>query len=449
MKKVRIIFSFVALILLCAIPGLAEAAVHYVRAGAAGNGSDWANAYGQLPAALIRGDTYYIAAGSYSGHAFNDLHSGSTFIYIRKATASDHGTATGWSSSYAGTATFGAFNFSKGYYDIDGRVGGGPGSWTSGHGFKITIPASGTAKVITIANVPSIRIRHADIYFSNLVGASTTSATGDLIYAVSGGDDLLVQYCWLHDSARTIYYGITRSNTTFEYSRIERNGINWSSTNHSEIFSCRQVTNVTVRYSYILDWKSTGGLIFGGVVSSASASTSSYIYIYGNIFEWTKNWGNTANDGVIGSWNHSWMYVTHVRIYNNTFVNIADSNPSDASSIFPIVSHLSDAIIQNNIWYNTNPRIINGSHNYNWFNSTNHGEANAQVSTSSPFVNYAGKDYRLSAPTQSGAALASPYNADMTGVLRGQNGWDRGAYEFGGTSVPQVVPSAPTGLTVN
>lgn len=447
MKKCSIII--VALILLSAIPGLADAAVHYVRAGATGNGSDWANASGQLPASLVRGDTYYIAAGSYGRHTFNDAVSGSAFIYIRKATAADHGTSTGWNTSYAGTATFGGFTFNTGYYDIDGRVGGGPGSWTSGHGFKIAAAASGTGKIITINNVSHIRIRHSEIYFTNLVGASTTSATGDLIYAVTGGNDLLVQYCWLHDSARTIFYPIKWSNVTFEYSRMERNGINWSSGNHSEIFSARQVTNVTVRHSYILDWKSTGGLIFGGVVSSAAPSTSSNIHIYGNIFEWTRNWGNTANDGVIGSWNHSWMYVNNVRIYNNTFVNITDSDPSDAASIFPIVSHLSDAVTQNNIWYNANPRIMNGSHNYNWFNSNAHGEANAQVSSSSPFVSYTGKDYRLSAPLQGGNALPSPYNSDMNGALRGQDGtWDRGAFEFGGTSAVKV-PLAPAGLTVN
>lgn len=442
-------FIIMALFILSAIPGFADAAVHYVRSGAAGSGSDWSNAMGNLPATLVRGDTYYIAAGSYGSHTFNDALSGATYIYIKKATAADHGTATGWNSAYAGTATFGNFTFSKGYYDIDGKVGGGPGSWTSGHGFKITAAASGTGKLITINNVTGIRLRHAEIYFNNLVGASTTTATGDLIYAISGGSDILVQYCWLHDSARTIFYPITWSNITFEYNRMERNGINWGATNHSELVSARQVTNVTFRYNYILDWKSTGGLIFGGVVSSAAASTSSNINIYGNVFEWTKNWGDTANDGAIGSWNHAWMYVTKVRIYNNTFVNITDSNPSDAASIFPIVSHLSDCITQNNVWYNANPRTIAGSHNYNWFNSNNHGEANAQVSTASPFINYTGKDYRLASATQSVGALTSPYNLDMLGALRGQDGiWDRGAYEFGGTSTVKPLPAVPTSLSV-
>lgn len=440
-------FITLALLMLCALPSLADAAVHYVRAGASGNGSDWAQALGSLPSTLVRGDTYYIAAGSYPGKTFNDAQAGSTYIYIRKATASDHGTNTGWSASYAGTATFGPLKFSKGYYDLDGRVGGGPNSWTSGHGFRITGTASGTGKLITIDKVTGIRIRHAEIYFSNLVGASSTTASGDLIYAVSGGSDLLVQYCWLHHSARTLFYPITWSDIVFEYNRMERNGINGSI--HSEIFSSRQVTNVTVRHNHILDWRSTGGIMFGGVVSSAAQSVSSNIYIYGNIFEWTKNWGNTANNGAIGSWSHSWMLVRGARIFNNTFVNINDSDPSDAASIFPI-GKLSDVIVQNNLFYNANPRIINGSHNYNWFNSNAHGEANAQVSGSSPFVSYSGKDYRLSGATGTGSVQQAPYNQDMLGNLRGRDGvWDRGAYEFGGTSAAKPVPSIPTGLKVN
>lgn len=443
MKKGIIIM---ALFILSAIPGLADAAVHYVRAGASGNGSDWSNAMGNLPATLVRGDTYYIGAGSYGSRTFNDALAGATYIYIKKATAADHGTSTGWNSAYAGTATFANLNFSKGYYDLDGKVGGGPGSWTSGHGFKITSAASGTGKLITIANVTGIRIRHAEIYFNNLVGASTTTASGDLIYAPSGGNDLLVQYCWIHDSARTIFYPITWNNITFEYNRLERNGINGGI--HSEIFSSRQVSNVTLRYNYILDWRSTGGLMFGGVISSASQSVSSNLFLYGNIFEWTKNWGNTANNGAIGSWSHSWMLVKTARIFNNTFVNINDSNPSDAGSIFPL-GNTSDIIVQNNIWYNTNPRTIKGSHNYNWFNSDSHGESNAQVSTSNPFVNYSGKDYRLAAATQSGSALTSPFNLDMLGITRGQGStWDRGAYEFGGTTTVKPVPAVPTSLTV-
>ena len=75
----------------------------YVRAGATGanNGSDWNNAYSNLPGSLTRGRTYYIAGGSYAAHTFADAESGTNQIVIKKATVADHGTSTGWQDSYA------------------------------------------------------------------------------------------------------------------------------------------------------------------------------------------------------------------------------------------------------------------------------------------------------------------------------------------------------------
>src|SRR3990172_9706024 len=127
MKKLSIIL---ALMLLGALPDLSMAAVRYVRAGAAGNGSgsDWTNAYASLPAALVRGDTYYVADGSYASYTFDDSQNGA-WIYIKKAIASDHGTSTGWQSAYGdGVAVFGPLKFTTGSYEMDGQAGGAPGA---------------------------------------------------------------------------------------------------------------------------------------------------------------------------------------------------------------------------------------------------------------------------------------------------------------------------------
>src|SRR5262245_44026348 len=77
-----------------------QAANHYIRSGATGNGSDWTNASSALPTSLVRGDTYYIADGSYSGYTVDDAVSGTQVITLKKATAADHGTDTGWVSTY-------------------------------------------------------------------------------------------------------------------------------------------------------------------------------------------------------------------------------------------------------------------------------------------------------------------------------------------------------------
>src|SRR5205807_5270977 len=93
---------------------------HFVRAGATGNGSgsDWTNAYRDLPAGLVRGDTYYVAAGNYGSHTFNDSVSGTSVITIQRATVADHGTEVGWSSSYDGQAAWNdaQWTFNRSFY---------------------------------------------------------------------------------------------------------------------------------------------------------------------------------------------------------------------------------------------------------------------------------------------------------------------------------------------
>src|SRR5688572_27675121 len=44
-----------------------EGANHFIRAGATGaaNGNNWTDAWTSLPSSLVRGDTYYIADGTY------------------------------------------------------------------------------------------------------------------------------------------------------------------------------------------------------------------------------------------------------------------------------------------------------------------------------------------------------------------------------------------------
>ena len=92
----------------------AHAANHYIRDGGSGslagtgNCADWTttNACDDLPATMVRGDTYYIAGGSYGSHDFSAL-AGTSYVFLQKSTVADHGTATGWLDAYASpTAVF-------------------------------------------------------------------------------------------------------------------------------------------------------------------------------------------------------------------------------------------------------------------------------------------------------------------------------------------------------
>ncbi len=61
-------------------------ACHAVGATAAGDGSgsSWSNRMKNLPATLVRGDTYYLADGDYGKYTFKTVNSGTTRITVKK-----------------------------------------------------------------------------------------------------------------------------------------------------------------------------------------------------------------------------------------------------------------------------------------------------------------------------------------------------------------------------
>src|SRR5689334_14196824 len=105
------------LLIVLLMPSVAPAANHYVLSSAkgSGDGSDWVNACTSFTgscavSSLVRGDTYYVGTGSYSVATFNRATSGTSLITILGATASDHGTSTGWDSSFGVDVTQATFS---------------------------------------------------------------------------------------------------------------------------------------------------------------------------------------------------------------------------------------------------------------------------------------------------------------------------------------------------
>ena len=180
-----LILQCVLLLTIVILSTSALAATHYVRAGANGNGSgsDWANAYSSVPGSLVRGDTYYVAGGSYGSLTLKD--SGTSMITLLHPTASNHGTDTGWNTAYAGEAIWTDIELSASDYTIDGVTGGGPGSWASGFGFAVKMPANGgqahAVGVTASSNVSNINLRHMDIQGRRSYSGGDT----DLIYMLS------------------------------------------------------------------------------------------------------------------------------------------------------------------------------------------------------------------------------------------------------------------------
>lgn len=431
----------------------AMGASKHVRQGAVGSGSgdNWTDAYTSLPAALTRGDTYYVAdtSSSLGSYTFDDTVSGTTLITVKKATEAEHGSATGWSSAFGdGQAVWGKITFSTDYIVFDGVVGHGSDWWYTftPYGFKIDIGgADNGVQIGATRNNNSVKYCEID---GN--GSGTTSFDG--LRLNQGGDNWTFSHLWVHHFDRCAFkIGQSLSgngdldNWLFEYIFAANNSQNGGI--HSEFMSARGTATCTFRYNVVKDFKSTGGMIIGNGVNWE---------IYGNVFFWSANLGSTANNGAIGTWSSASGYaVSGFKIYNNTFWNLASAANGNAKRIFPISNSSSDHTLTNNLWVDCGgASSVFGAgaddHNYNAF--YNHGatESESQIQTSfseHPLNDPANGDFQPSIATTAG--LATAFTTDPLGVLYSNGGgWQRGAFAFG-SAAPDTTPPNITNLASN
>ena len=441
------VFYSVVLAAACMTPVFADAATQYVRSGANGrnDGSDWANAYTSLPSNFVRGDTYYVAAGSYPGNTFSTPANGTATITILKATVSDHGTSTGWSDSYgSGQATFsGGWNFTSSNWVIDGQTGGGAANgWTGNFGFKITETNDNNAliKVGKDGTSNNITLRHIDMQGKGSVSNAGGSYSNDGL-AVYGSSNVTLSYYRMAGIGRCPFF-LSPNNTVIEQGWVQ--SYYGSSAVHSEVASiwafAGSVGDVTFRNNLFTDIQSTGGIMWDN-----SSNNSARLNVYGNVFYKPAgaSWGQA--NGVIGGWTGGGgEQFRNASVYNNTFVNV----DQQSLSTFPNIA--SGNVAYNNLFYNSSSPDFSkfATHDYNHFINAggNHSEANGTAAASGdPFVNLAGLDFRLKAATAAGMNLQAPLNVDPLGKTRGSDGtFDRGAFEYGGAA----GLSAPTNLQV-
>ncbi len=127
----------------------------YIRPGRRGNGSAWNNALGDIPTTLSRGATYFLADGTYNtaGRTFS-AGIGTARITIKKATASDHGAATGWSSTYGdGYAVFSnSIVITADHFTLEG-----------GDGRNLVVQGDDFATVISAENAVNLIVRNVII----------------------------------------------------------------------------------------------------------------------------------------------------------------------------------------------------------------------------------------------------------------------------------------------
>jgi len=421
------------------------AADHFIRQGASGsaNGSDWTNAWTDLPATFIRGDTYYVADGTYGAHTFDTAASGTTYIYIKKATALAHGTETGWSSTYGdGVAEFTSagtvWTVGTAYWDFDGVVGtynGADGAYTA-HGIKLTLSGTtgGTYGINVVNDVDYIYFKHLEVTQPNYTSVATADSCTGIRGTSTGADYKFIQYCYIHDWATNCIQFVNSDNVTVEYSWLE--GSHSTADSHGQAIYLGFTTayDWTIRYNVFKNINGSAVIFMSGDCDR--------ILIYGNLF-WEEfestDRGNFSVDGIVGN-NNSGGDPNSCVFYNNTMI---DYDGRAASGDIGLDAGASGNTAYNNLWYACNIGGWGGwTHDYN-ASDDDLLEANDQTIASTIFTNYAGGVFTLASATNAGTTLSSPYNTDMLGNTRGSDGvWDRGAYEY---ETPPAARSASGG----
>ncbi|MGZ3803334.1 MAG: hypothetical protein ACXVB4_03930 [Pseudobdellovibrionaceae bacterium] len=466
MRNSKSVFSFL-IVLLCWV-STANSAMHFIRPGAAGNnnGSDWTNAYTSLPPSLVRGDTYYLAAGNYGSYVFDDPASGSTLITLKKAIASDHGTEVGWNSTYGdGQAIFtGTWQFYTDYYLIDGQIRNG--DWTTGgiNQYGIRVKSNGSQQLVELDNratSSNVAANNLTFRYVDFEGNGRDNTSGDDIFysnawALSNGNigprNITIQYCALHDTSRTIFLTRQWDTLLVEYSYVARNSSD--PVNHGEIMSDDGSDNITFRYNILEDPEGTAvWAVMNGSGSKSDRTTATNWKIYGNIISHTTAYITAAREGISGvvfvdsAPTGGVMWADNWKIYNNTIANIQGT-----WSGFVMEGTGNSAI--NNIWYNSVRTNNSGSgltFASSWYFNTledgDSGDGKIICTTNcNIFSNIANKDFRLTTQTPVGTVLPSPFDLDLLGNVRGDLlGWSRGAYQYlNGNMI--IVLKAPTNL---
>lgn len=417
----------------------ADAANHYIRPSATGtgNGSDWTNACTDFTGScavgsLVRGDTYYVANGSYAARTFSTPANSGLVITIKRATASAHGTDTGWNSTYGdGVATFACtITFSTPDWIFDGVNGPLHSLTPSEYGFNMAQCAN---PFDTSSSSNNVTISH--------VAALATASDTEKIFLEGRASTITVSHSLLNGFQNCMMtrgpdYG-QKNNWAFEYN-VNRNM--WSSSaNHGECLNANEsnIGNLTVRFNLFLDWSTD----YSTATIVANNSNVNGAMICGNIF---KNVSGT--NGIITGTSAGTM--NNVKVYNNTFhiftagfdlwLGNSQSTSVGNEARNNIIAQMSRSISGN---WNTN---------YDMFVSTTGSlsEPNTVTTTVSPFTNPTANNYTLTGPTTAGQTVTG-CTTDYLGNTRGADGtWDRGALEYRAGGADITPPASPTNVGI-
>lgn len=464
-QRMRIGFcSATLLVVLIFSSGRLFAACHVVTPTGSGNqsGSDWNNAYASLPATLTRGDTYYLADGTYPSMTINSVP-GTAVIEIRKAQTYDHCTDTGWNAGTMGSGQ--AFFQSTFYFDLSYFVVNGNGQQTA--------PGCGNALAATVIDNPPPNPKDCGIKFddsaSGTYPAIKENATNlshiTFKYVELKGDPVVTHYetslvmpsvncegpynTWQHiygHSAGAVYFQYAFGPNTLlsdsYFWGIQENGYDANSPHGQFSFEAGGSNNVTVARNVFRDMSGTAVFTF-----ASGPGTNDGWVIYDNVFVATSNtapiFGHLAN-GVVACINSD--NCTNFLFYNNSIVNIG-------GPAFIQNENTGSYTARNNLWYRAAPTVLDYggttlTQDHNSAIATGgtclSGATNiCDASGPNPFVNYPGNNFNLvngsNADWINRVSLGSPYDTDAAG-----NGFttNRGPFQV----VTSTGVNPPSGL---
>ncbi|MDY6966960.1 MAG: hypothetical protein SVM80_13560, partial [Halobacteriota archaeon] len=413
---------------------------HYVRADATGNndGTDWTNAWTEFPQNkdFIRGHIYYIADGDYPFYHFSAQQDGEKYIYIRKATESDHGTDTGWNSSYGdGQAKFNdRWEMSKSYYIFDGKTGGGPGSRETERGIQVNADDTPFVegehmRLVAMHGYPAwnrempsnIEFRRIDFRHQGIdrIGSHRIiNNHADVADPVNDGyRNISIRYCSLYNASTMLISSVYGSGWVAEYNYFARN--NSTPEIHGAAWQDHGSNNMVVRYNIFEDTQGTSVI---DLKRNLGHSNDNW-HIYGNVFFSTNGSDIELGMGIVSDNGSASGTETTSRIYvyNNTIYNL-DGHRSGVEFWVPDDG---TRYAYNNLFIRNRCKVyfneVNYDYNYYYDNITLQFDLaeHDQVSDSDPCTDFLNYDFRLSGATDAGITLPELYNKDMYGNIRG------------------------------
>jgi hypothetical protein len=399
-----------------------------VRSDAApgGDGSSWDAAFQQVPEEPERGAVYFVADGSYDSLVLDAPESSEAWITIRKATGWDHGTNVGWDAAYGdGQATFPGVIMVSDRWIVDGRTRD-ESDWSNieAYGFRITDRV--------LAHTINYGRGSSDVVFQYVdVGGPPGDTFDESIptegFYFGGFDVVLSRWTISRCHVHNVYLPFQlagASDVTIEWSWL---GPNWSK---ETIRGQGHAARITIRFNIMKDGcQGTPGDPTAGSCTAQIAMWDGDTPgdfdgsdIYGNVIRTTRDTGHS--DGCIlvggdGGISAHGVAANDVHVYNNTFVGV-----QNGTCAIRLPGEHSGDIVANNLWYGLAEDVRNGC-------DADTCENNLLIDGADPFVDSASGDFRLAGPTVAGTVLPPPYDEDLTGATRGEDGtWDLGAYEF-------------------